>query len=614
MSRDHITFSADKSDFKPVTDFMIFSYVSFGPKTGTLNFLKCKISKVNILIPNAESKNGYSPEKLSFENLNIDFIKFLDKTKKQVLVYGNVASPALSRSNLGEQMNFFVTTEQKAVEFPLKYFSDIKLRYPDKIQLLAFAYASIFKTLVGNVTSNKPKVLTANFVFEFERKLHPTVRENPFEEHFKIEFKFGQLHIVSCGSRGVESISFLQIVTVFEARIWILLFSFILLIILSSKHLTRRSFSSSLLSIYKVLLEQGGPFPENNEMVDKLNPMICGILLTGLVISNAFKSENVYNIVTPRQLISYRTISELFEDNFKIYSRITQLKYDNLWQEFGWVFKANDEHNMFLFHKGWSIYANAEVEKVFVNLDDTLQGMHLKKCQMHPDTLNQLVEPLDLLEPLSKSGVLDWKIPNEPDSEKEFNTLNRRFWNNQNALIAKDMHNCSKTAWILPNYLAQDISRSLTKSGNHSDVGTFAFSKPFLYLRLTGLFPLSLLNQYSKVLASGLVDWWPNFINRTDLRRTSEKMPPKKPNMNGHTQVIFIILGSGLLIAISSLIGELSGKLFKYIKLIYGFCRKQILKCKAKLTTRRSFVVTRKTKVSISRQAQHAHIYAMHNL
>ncbi len=133
------------------------------------------------------------------------------------------------------------------------------------------------------------------------------------------------------------------------------------------------------------------------------------------------------------------------------------------------------------------------------------------------------------------------------------------------------MHICNKSAWILPNYLAQDIFRKLTKSGKHSDVGTHSYSSPFLYVELRGLFPLSLLNQFSKIAASGVIEWWPNFINRTDLSREDDKLPPTKPNMKGHTQVIFIILGSGLSFSLSSMFLELSGSIVKYLKFLCSF-------------------------------------------
>ncbi len=317
--------------------------------------------------------------------------------------------------------------------------------------------------------------------------------------------------------------------------------------------------------------------------MNKLKLLICGTLLAGLVISNAFKSDNVYKIVTPRLQIPYYTMDELIQDNFKIYSSITEFEYKYTSRRLEWNFYSKDEHTFQLYENGYRGYGSTEV-------------MYFNEMMMSPNVIpisinvqGMFTEPIHLFEPLVQAGLINWQIRNKQDFSIEVSTLKVRFWNNQIRLISKDMHKCNRTAWILPNYFAQDISRSLSKIGHHSDVGTYAYSKPFLYLQISGLFPLSLLNHYSRISASGIIEWWPNFINRTDLGKQIDVVPPVKPNMMGHTQVIFIILGIVLLIALSSLVLELSGIIFRYMKascvkfwaLVLDFKSKFLLKLKS---------------------------------
>lgn len=68
------------------------------------------------------------------------------------------------------------------------------------------------------------------------------------------------------------------------------------------------------------MLEQGNTFPDNFDTVERLRFLMTGALLAGIVISNAFKSENVYNIVMPRNQISYYNAEELIEDNIRVYN------------------------------------------------------------------------------------------------------------------------------------------------------------------------------------------------------------------------------------------------------------------------------------------------------
>ncbi len=302
------------------------------------------------------------------------------------------------------------------------------------------------------------------------------------------------------------------------------------------------------------------------KIANKLKLLICGTLLAGLVISNAFKSENVYNIVSPRQLISYRTLDELVEDNFTIYSRIVQLDYTDLTTDYEFGLAKMNGHQFSVLYGGYFGMGASEALYTFHIPPDPLQKKLLENSQIHPDTEKIYVESIKIVKPLLTI------LKNQASSFIE-NTLKLRFSNNQKKLISDDMHNCSKTAWILPSYLAQDIFRDLTKSGNHSDVGTYSYSNHLLYLKLSGLLPLSLQNQFSKISASGVIEWWPNFINRTDFIRTKDNVPPTKPNMHGHTQVIFIMLSTGLLIAFCSLLAELSGKIAKWIKLISNYFR-----------------------------------------
>lgn len=149
----------------------------------------------------------------------------------------------------------FSVDNVNSVNSPLHNFHNIKSNFLYKIELLAFAYASIFKSLLENVT-----LRNHNSFEKYGNYIHvltPTINEDPFQEDIKIEFTFGQLHAVSCGSRGIESISTLQLAAIFETRIWLILFVIVLLVIFCSKHLIGRSLPNSLLSLIKVLLEQG---------------------------------------------------------------------------------------------------------------------------------------------------------------------------------------------------------------------------------------------------------------------------------------------------------------------------------------------------------------------
>ncbi len=236
------SFVDDESDFQLPTDRILFGYVNC-VKTGIIRSFNCRIPNFDILFPCTECKNAYFQEELTFGELSIDSIKFLDKRKQLLPVSGVCDVSLLSKMSLDEQICYFILKEHNAIQLPLKNLHRVKKGYPDQIQILAFAYASLFKDLLGNVSWGFIPTSV------FSRELQPSVFVEPIEEQIGIEFKFGQLQIVSCGSRGLEPISFLQIVTVFETPIWIFLVVFVWLIMLCSKHLTGLSLNLSSLWI-----------------------------------------------------------------------------------------------------------------------------------------------------------------------------------------------------------------------------------------------------------------------------------------------------------------------------------------------------------------------------
>lgn len=83
------------------------------------------------------------------------------------------------------------------------------------------------------------------------------------------------------------------------------------------------------LCIYKILVEQGNPFPSDLDAKRHMLLLMTAMLLVRLVICNAFKSENVYSIVLPRVQISYYNVDELIEDDITVCTQINHFPYLN---------------------------------------------------------------------------------------------------------------------------------------------------------------------------------------------------------------------------------------------------------------------------------------------
>jgi hypothetical protein len=393
---------------------------------------------------------------------------------------------------------------------------------------------------------------------------------------------------------GLEGFPLLKFISVFESSVWKWIAFTTLLLLFCIMNLTgrTRNFVNSygLLCLFKVVLEQGDPFPVRLTNINRFRFIICSTLLAGVVISNAFKSTNVYNIVKPRHRISYRKINELVRDNFTTYIRITEFYYN-----FNQFISANfpqikpnspsDTLSFQLYNKQYLIFSAKtdmyEWMKVKVP-PSVVWFKKLEKIQKAFSTVignryifNLLVEPLEVLAPLVRVGILSRKALSKLSFQGYFNSY---FWRKQSQFIFEDLKKCAKTSWILPEYMAHRLSKRLRKLDLHSDVGVNGYAKRQILFNFQGSVPGSLVKRISRLQHSGLFEWWKNFVNRTDLGKVNNVEPPKPPNMKGNIQLIFILLLSGLLGALVFLIIELRSVFFKYFKIWFRFFRRVVQK------------------------------------
>lgn len=82
----------------------------------------------------------------------------------------------------------------------------------------------------------------------------------------------------------------------------------------------------NFISLLKVILDQGNPFPEQHIASLKSKILSITFMLIGIVHSNAYKNTNVYNMILPRSPLPLEYFWELVERNFIVYTSATSLK------------------------------------------------------------------------------------------------------------------------------------------------------------------------------------------------------------------------------------------------------------------------------------------------
>ncbi len=284
----------------------------------------------NLMLFTSMKQNTLSFEFLASDNKGIN-----------ILWYGVTTCPDSDNVlSLCKQIEYFQTTKYDTSIAPLKNIHKINTKYLNSVQVLAFAFTSVFAHLLGNHTTvienlAEKQSSIGTDVWNYLTPRSGCLAESLFYDpnvalHF--QNKFGSLRFVSCGSRGLEDLQIGQFVSVFENKIWkcMLAVAIILTIamnVLSGSMFLRLYTLDKVICLIMVVLEQGNPFPERFIRSSSFRFLIFGTLLGGLVLSNSFKSTNVYNIVLPRGALKFGAIDELLVHGYNVYSKLAKIEF-----------------------------------------------------------------------------------------------------------------------------------------------------------------------------------------------------------------------------------------------------------------------------------------------
>lgn len=133
-----------------------------------------------------------------------------------------------------------------------------------------------------------------------------------------INTRYG-LRFISCGRPLVSSLPFQELLNAFTEQVWIGLCCSIVVVVLFF-HQSGQNWQFIAVAI-KIYLEQGNPYTSKLLRRQSFSFLNVLILITGIVISNAYKNTNIYNMISPRYPVPYETYSQLISDDFSIFVR-----------------------------------------------------------------------------------------------------------------------------------------------------------------------------------------------------------------------------------------------------------------------------------------------------
>lgn len=369
----------------------------------------------------------------------------------------------------------------------------------------------------------------------------------------RIKSQIGSYGFVNC-ARSFSSMSFELLYNVFDIFIWIGIFCIVIFISIWMHICKARSNRSCIIQdirdVTAVLVEQCNVFSSYTFNVGH-NLVICVYLLIAVVISNAYKSNNITSLISSRKLISFDTFDQILNNNFTIYNKATVRI--NFW----------DSSNLPLNSKGLNITAH----KVTENL-----GFHsVLHLQSEVDVIYSTVYNEDLL--LTNNTMFRlWNqsklIPNVISLLKqvqsdyliglkkigtnifEFNKMMAvKFEKLEASNFKQLLRKCDNIAVVLPIENCRQLKQSIHESVGIT-VGKDFISENNVVLEFKGTITSHLSKRLKSVQHAGVWDWLGKILSIYNVRESKDQNRSRKPSISGNISVLFSVLILGQLIAL----------------------------------------------------------------
>lgn len=370
-----------------------------------------------------------------------------------------------------------------------------------------------------------------------------------FTSHFPTKDVNNNFRIVSCGTRTISSLRFDELVNIFDQWVWlaiaVTIISLSVVLTMWMKYTTGGNLLNYFLSHSKVLLEQGDPYNEGLFGTTSLRCLIGSYLIAGIVLSNAYKNSNVYNLITPRKPLPFETFSELRTANFTIFSRMgdeyVRKRFEHLSSNTFLMKRALAGSAVFLAEASdYQIFARTELAKFYdmgtfpnQKLSDLVHFV-----RRNPTLFNWVKTIFE--------GIAKAPLPGFQYIVNQMAIFRTREMNYFFDLMLK----CEKIALVLPSGLCSRVAQKVKHSKHYLPVsiGKDTYFGMNGLITLTGFVPHRIVTRLKAIGESGIWDWLMQVATGKSNSHSLEggSSPFQAGNMRGNLIILFYVLVGGL--------------------------------------------------------------------
>lgn len=374
---------------------------------------------------------------------------------------------------------------------------------------------------------------------------------------------YKKLRFVTCGRRGFTPLPFGELFYIYDMYVWLcisLCFVFTPFILNRSySKLIRRSRTTpwkfrlvkTWIMHCKCLLEQGEPFSKKIEETTFLRWIVATLILTSIVLSNAYKNANMYNLITNRKPLLYETFSQILEEKFKIYTRVGRLSILPLGFSFdfeGSKLVVSNHTVSFVRKNKTDIKANFFAESEVIGISESLENNKFQNSEerkwvntlknyssLYENTSIRLHNLANSINTLLEIELLDAVLSPEVKA-KAFRV---KEW----AWTKLSLEKCSKTAFVLAEPACNRLAIETKSRGSEFIwVSKQVFSEVGFGWIPSGNVRPEILSRLQGAHESGIDNWLSQIARYTSKLYRSEATSPKSASLSGNILVIFVVL------------------------------------------------------------------------
>jgi len=379
----------------------------------------------------------------------------------------------------------------------------------------------------------------------------------------KYDYGFAELHrknlkFVSCGKPGKGGLAFEQLTSIFDIATWVAVATSLVTMAMFLNWVVKIYSSEPAPSLFqgklktkltscvkvipdlvlmsKVLFEQGGPISNSYLKCSNLRFALAPFLLMALILSNAYKNENVTKITLPLTLIPVNTFDKLVNYNFTLFTRV--------------VFTGGFKSSPSLQNNFFGILYQQYFSNTDVNSKQGPRTVH--DAPVYP---SELFFVISLENHFLKSYEGKLNLSSQIEAVLNYTQIHP-LWDSMlkfgKPSYSEVLKGCNNTALFLSDVDAQltffELRRNLSIKQNVFLSKESMFQVQYKYSIGRWTTP-TIMYRLGSLDVGGFFNWWTHLIVEymTKMRggETADK-PKQRTDLSGNISVIFIVLASGL--------------------------------------------------------------------